>query len=34
VAAQTQVPAPPLAAGTTLFQCRIHPWMRIQVTQR
>ncbi|MEN3358759.1 MAG: hypothetical protein V7637_2741 [Mycobacteriales bacterium] len=34
VAAQTQVPAPPLATGTTLFQCCIHPWMRIQVTQR
>ncbi len=34
VAAHTQVPSPALARGTTNFQCCIHPWMRIQVTQR
>lgn len=30
----TQQPAPAIAAGTQLYQCCIHPWMRITVTRR
>ena len=34
VAAHTQTTAPNVAIGTTLFQCCIHPWMRIRVERR
>jgi hypothetical protein len=32
VAAGQQVPGPALGNGTTLFQCCIHPWMRVRIT--
>jgi hypothetical protein len=34
VAAGTSVPGPAVGSGTTLFQCCIHPWMRVRVTRR
>jgi hypothetical protein len=34
VAGMSSVPGPAVGNGTTLFQCCIHPWMRVRVVRR
>jgi hypothetical protein len=34
VGGMTSVPGPAVGNGTTLFQCCIHPWMRVRVVRR